>query len=56
MGVEVADGPEEVITQDINQDFTISECVEEGYMLLGLTENEVVKPAKVKIYRYETIK
>ena len=56
VGKEVADDPEEIETEAAENDFLIAECVETGYLLRGEASFEVVKQAKVKIYRYSSSK
>lgn len=48
----VADNPKKTISGDLDKEFTIGEVLEAGYRLRNGDDYEIIKPAKVSIYKY----
>lgn len=48
----VADNPKKTISDDPDKEFTIDEILESGYRLRNGNDYEIIKPAKVSIYKY----
>ncbi len=48
----VADNPKKIISEEADKAFTIGEILEAGYRLRNGNDCEIIKPAKVSIYKY----